>query len=181
MNTLHQCPLEARHAYSTHSSPWRRAERPSSSANRHPGEEGSVADRTHRQPNIAITLERERTCWSCSTVVPTRRPDVVRSLAARYPTLDVARDRFADRKGGAVRAGLTLGSEPFVAFVDADGSTAARQIDMLLDQCVRAGAAGAIGSRWIAGAAIGRKQPWRRRRGQPRFQPRGSRALRPTF
>jgi glycosyltransferase involved in cell wall biosynthesis len=88
---------------------------------------------------------------------------IVHALCARYPTLEIIEIPAPIGKGGAVRAGLTLGAEPFVAFADADGSASARQIDLLLQHCALGGAAGAIGSRWIGGATIGRRQPFRRR------------------
>jgi glycosyltransferase involved in cell wall biosynthesis len=89
--------------------------------------------------------------------------EVVRTLQMRYPALDAIEIPTPIGKGGAVRAGLTLGDEPFVAFADADGSAAARQIELLLERCAEDGVAGAIGSRWIAGATIGRKQTLQRR------------------
>ncbi len=88
---------------------------------------------------------------------------VVRALEPRFPTLEIIEIPAPIGKGGAVRAGLTLGDEPFVAFADADGSAAARQIEALLAHCREPGVAGAIGSRWIEGATIGRKQSLRRR------------------
>ena len=92
-----------------------------------------------------------------------RTGEVVRALQARFSTLDAIEIPAPIGKGGAVRAGMTLGDEPFVAFADADGSAAALQIELLLERCAEQGVAGAIGSRWIAGATIGRKQPLRRR------------------
>jgi glycosyltransferase involved in cell wall biosynthesis len=89
--------------------------------------------------------------------------EVLRGLQERYETLDTLEIPAPIGKGGAVRAGLTFGDEPFVAFADADGSAAARQIEFLLERCASEDVAGAIGSRWIEGATIGRRQPLRRR------------------
>ena len=89
--------------------------------------------------------------------------DIVRSLARRYATIELLEITKKIGKGGAVRAGLTLGNEPYVAFVDADGSTAADQVDFLLETCRTRKLSGAIGSRWMAGSRIARKQPLQRR------------------
>ncbi len=88
---------------------------------------------------------------------------LTRSLARLYPTVELLEIRQRIGKGGAVRAGLTLGSEPYVAFIDADGSTAANQLDVLLHACVERKLSGAIGSRWLPGSRIARKQPLQRR------------------
>lgn len=88
---------------------------------------------------------------------------VARSLARRYPTVELLEIRHQIGKGGAVRAGLTLGSEPYVAFIDADGSTTADQLDVLYQACVERKLSGAIGSRWLPGSRIARKQPFQRR------------------
>jgi glycosyltransferase involved in cell wall biosynthesis len=89
--------------------------------------------------------------------------EVTRSLARRYPTLELLEISQRIGKGGAVRAGLTFGNEPYVAFMDADGSTAPDQIDVLLQTCVEQKLAGAIGSRWLPESRIARRQPLRRR------------------
>jgi len=89
--------------------------------------------------------------------------DVTRSLARRYPTLELLEISQRIGKGGAVRAGLTFGNEPYVAFLDADGSTAPDQIEILLQTCIEHQLAGAIGSRWLPESRIARKQPLRRR------------------
>jgi dolichol-phosphate mannosyltransferase len=89
--------------------------------------------------------------------------EVVRRLARRYPTVELLDIPNKIGKGGAVRAGLTLGTEPYVAFVDADGSTAADQLDVLLKTCIARGLSGMIGSRWLPGSRIAPRQPLRRR------------------
>jgi glycosyltransferase involved in cell wall biosynthesis len=89
--------------------------------------------------------------------------EITRSLARRYPTLELLDISQRIGKGGAVRAGLTFGNEPYVAFMDADGSTAPDQIDILLQTCDEQKLAGAIGSRWLPESRIARKQPLRRR------------------
>lgn len=64
-------------------------------------------------------------------------------------------------KGGAVRAGFLLARAPLVGYVDADGSTPAREMRRLFGLLGDAHAA--IGSRWIAGARLDPPQPLVRR------------------
>ncbi len=92
-----------------------------------------------------------------------RTPDVVRQMAGRYSNLQLLVVAAPLGKGGAVRAGLTIGTEPYVAFVDADGSARPDQLDLLLQACRSQEVSGAIGSRWLRGSIIARKQPLRRR------------------
>ncbi len=92
-----------------------------------------------------------------------RTAEIVRSLIRRYDNLSLIEIEHAIGKGGAVRVGLMSGSEPFVGYSDADGSTSAIEFDALLETCNRQGTDGAIGSRWIRGANVTRKQPLLRR------------------
>ena len=89
--------------------------------------------------------------------------DVARSLARRFHTVKLLEIVHQIGKGGAVRAGLTFGTEPYVAFIDADGSTTADQLDILYHACIERKLSGAIGSRWLPGSRIARKQPLQRR------------------
>ncbi len=88
--------------------------------------------------------------------------DIVRSLQSEFPNLALIDIADPIGKGGAVRIGLKSGTEPFVGYADADDSASASQLDVLLQACARNGVAGAIGSRWIAGAQIRRRQPLKR-------------------
>ncbi len=88
---------------------------------------------------------------------------IIKRLSLEIANLELLEIEQAVGKGGAVRAGLTLGSEPFVAFVDADGSATADQLDVLLERCRDDGVCGVLGSRWLPESRIARKQPFRRR------------------
>lgn len=88
---------------------------------------------------------------------------VVQEMQRRYPNLKVLDIPSAIGKGGAVRAGLSTGLEPYVGFADADHSTSAREFDKLFDKCAREGLGGVIASRWLAGAIVHPRQPLFRR------------------
>lgn len=89
--------------------------------------------------------------------------DVVEALMTRYANLQVMVINGRIGKGGAIRAGLNVGSEQFVGFVDADGSTDAVEFGRLFEACVTLGTDGVIGSRWMPGAVVEPAQPALRR------------------
>lgn len=88
---------------------------------------------------------------------------VIRNLMNRHPNLDLIVINGRVGKGGAIRAGLKTGNEPYVGFADADGSTSAREFARLFEKCARGGNDGCIGSRWLPGAQVEPRQPLRRR------------------
>ncbi len=88
--------------------------------------------------------------------------ELVRSLQNVYENLALIDIADPIGKGGAVRIGFKSGTEPFVGYADADGSACASQLDALLQRCRQDEIAGVIGSRWIAGAKITRRQPMKR-------------------
>ena len=88
---------------------------------------------------------------------------VIRNLMNQYPNLDLVVINGRVGKGGAIRAGLKTGNEPYVGFADADGSTSAREFARLFEKCARGGNDGCIGSRWLPGAQVEPRQPLRRR------------------
>jgi glycosyltransferase involved in cell wall biosynthesis len=92
-----------------------------------------------------------------------RTADIVRELMRDFDNLSLIEIKHAIGKGGAVRVGLKSGSEPFIGYTDADGSTTPSEFDSLLQVCLSVGSDGAIGSRWIAGANVTRRQPFMRR------------------
>jgi glycosyltransferase involved in cell wall biosynthesis len=92
-----------------------------------------------------------------------RTAEIVRELMREFTNLSLIEIKHAIGKGGAVRVGLKSGSEPFVGYTDADGSTTAAEFDSLMQVCRTVGCDGAIGSRWIRGANVTRKQPLLRR------------------
>jgi glycosyltransferase involved in cell wall biosynthesis len=89
--------------------------------------------------------------------------EIVRGFMGRFENLRLIEIQRAIGKGGAVRVGLKTGDEPYIGFTDADGSTTAADFDSLLQTCRETGSDGAIGSRWIRGASVKRRQPLRRR------------------
>jgi len=92
-----------------------------------------------------------------------RTADVVESVAARRPDLQIRCLRFDHRlgKGGGVLAGLTAARAPLVGYCDADGSTSIREMHRLFSEV--SSADGAIGSRWIPGSTLTIRQGWMRR------------------
>jgi dolichol-phosphate mannosyltransferase len=66
-------------------------------------------------------------------------------------------------KGGALRAASLLCETPYVAFVDADGSTSAAECARLFEVLKESGASGVIGSRWLDPTTVGTAQPLARR------------------
>jgi hypothetical protein len=88
---------------------------------------------------------------------------VVRGLMASNPNLELVETHLAIGKGGAVRVGLARGNEPYVAFLDADGSASAATLDHLLERLRAERAAAAIGSRWLPASKIVQLQSVSRR------------------
>jgi glycosyltransferase involved in cell wall biosynthesis len=88
----------------------------------------------------------------------------VRELCAVHENLTVLDIEEPIGKGGALRAGLTTaGREPYVAFLDADGSASPTELEKLLTVCLQSGIDGAIGSRWLPQSRIKRRQSLSRR------------------
>ncbi|HEY5426280.1 MAG TPA: glycosyltransferase [Candidatus Tumulicola sp.] len=86
---------------------------------------------------------------------------VVSDLRGAYPNLVAIEIPDAVGKGGAVRAGFLLARADVVGYVDADGSTPAREMRRL---CEAVGEGdGVIGSRWLRGSVVAIRQPWARR------------------
>jgi glycosyltransferase involved in cell wall biosynthesis len=88
---------------------------------------------------------------------------IVRALQDAYPNLGFIDVPGRIGKGGAVRVGFCTGSESFVGFVDADGSTNATEFSRLFERLRASGKDAVIGSRWIPGAVVDPPQPLSRR------------------
>ena len=88
---------------------------------------------------------------------------LVERLQAHYPNLALVDIGGLIGKGGAVRVGFATGTECFVGFTDADGSTPAAEFMRLFRICEQSREIGVIGSRWKPGAVVDLKQPWKRR------------------
>lgn len=89
--------------------------------------------------------------------------DAVRRLQTEFANLSLIDIPNAIGKGGAVRVGLSTGDEPFVGFVDADGSTGAREFVRLFDALRNSTADAVIGSRWLPDSEVKPRQRFVRR------------------
>jgi len=88
----------------------------------------------------------------------------VQTLREVMPRLRVLRGRENRGKGDAVRRGMLAASGRCRVMVDADGSTSADQLGRLLAPVQEGRAEVSIGSRYIQGGVVARRQPWFRRR-----------------
>lgn len=86
---------------------------------------------------------------------------IVRMLQPQFENLRLIEIPAAIGKGGAVRVGLAAAGEPYVGFIDADGSTPAAEFARLYEQ--RGESDAVIGSRWLPGARLEPRQPIARR------------------
>ena len=66
-------------------------------------------------------------------------------------------------KGMALLKGISLSKGEYVAYVDADGSTPPDQLLKLMEELPRSNYSAVIGSRWMKGSVMLKKQPLRRR------------------
>lgn len=85
------------------------------------------------------------------------------ALAQRIPNLRVIASTPNRGKGAAVRIGMLAARGRCRVMYDADGSMPATELPKLLAPIVDGGADVAIGSRYAAGAAVGKTQPLYRR------------------
>ena len=92
-----------------------------------------------------------------------RTREIVEEFITLHPAVHLRLLAFPKRlgKGGAVVAGMKAATTPFVGFMDADGSTPLSQMTLLFTQLEDCDVA--LGSRWVNGAIIGRKQGLARR------------------
>jgi dolichol-phosphate mannosyltransferase len=83
---------------------------------------------------------------------------VITSYAAAHPEIKITCLAYERRlgKGGAVLAGLRAAHTPFVGFMDADGSTKLGQMEALFQKL--GSVDGVIGSRWVTGALLTKRQ-----------------------
>ncbi len=86
---------------------------------------------------------------------------VVQRLAKKYPQLKYRSFRKALGKGGGIIEGMKLVTGELVVYVDADGATPPEEIVNLAKKIGNYD--GVMGSRWIKGARVGKKQPLGRR------------------
>lgn len=89
--------------------------------------------------------------------------ELVEALAQKYRNLQLLVINGRIGKGGAIRAGLNIGAEDYVGFVDADGSTGASEFARLYDQCIVRNSDAVIGSRWLQESVVMPRQPFYRR------------------
>ena len=89
-------------------------------------------------------------------------PEVVEKFAKQYPQI-IHSDKYArvfTGKGGALIEGFEIAKGDHIGFVDADGSTPPEYFYDLYHNIENKD--GAIASRWIQGAEIGKKQTFKR-------------------
>lgn len=79
---------------------------------------------------------------------------IVHEAQKEFQNLEIIEIRRRVGKGCAVRAGFQTGTEAFVGFTDADGSTSAAEFDRVYRSLRNCGADGAIASRWLADSKI---------------------------
>lgn len=88
---------------------------------------------------------------------------VVKRLKGDFSDLQLLEIPARIGKGGAVRAGFATAREPYVGFVDADGSTRAGEFARMHRALAESGDDALIGSRWLPGAVVTpRQKPLRR-------------------
>ncbi|HEX5275342.1 MAG TPA: dolichyl-phosphate beta-glucosyltransferase [Candidatus Rubrimentiphilum sp.] len=80
--------------------------------------------------------------------------NVVRQAQREFNNLEILEIRRRVGKGGAVRAGFQTGTEPFLGFTDADGSTSAVEFERLYRSLRDGDADAVIGSRWLPDSRI---------------------------
>jgi glycosyltransferase involved in cell wall biosynthesis len=88
---------------------------------------------------------------------------VIEGLMQRFSNLQLVVINARIGKGGAIRAGLNIGDEKYVGFVDADGSTDAAEFARLFRCCEEEQVDGVIGSRWLPDSVVYPKQSLKRR------------------
>jgi dolichol-phosphate mannosyltransferase len=91
-----------------------------------------------------------------------RTADRIREFASLHPARSIRLLEFGERlgKGGGVIAGMLNATTSYVGFMDADGSTPAKEMNRLFE-CID-GADGVIGSRWLKDSDVQVKQSfWR--------------------
>ncbi len=86
-----------------------------------------------------------------------------RDLQSEFPNLSLIDIPNAIGKGGAVRVGMSTGNEPFVGFVDADGSTSAREFARLFEALRNSSSDAVVGSRWLPESKVDPRQSFARR------------------
>jgi dolichol-phosphate mannosyltransferase len=111
----------------------------------------------NEEERIAPMFDRIRTFEGEFIVVcdgNDRTPDVVRTIAASRPDLNIRCLQFPQRlgKGGGVIEGMKTARGKCVGYLDADGSTDIGEMMKLFLQL--AAYDGAIGSRWVGGAVL---------------------------
>jgi len=92
-----------------------------------------------------------------------RTPDIVNDFSTRHPEITIRLEQHKKRqgKGKAIIEGFRMATTPVVGFMDADGSTGMKEMELLIARIN--GADGAIGSRWLPGSDLPRSQGLSRR------------------
>lgn len=88
-------------------------------------------------------------------------PKIVERLSKKYDCIRHIHPGIKLGKGGAIIEGFKLASGDIIGFVDADCSTPAASIKLLIENLNDCD--GVIASRWANGSTVGKKQPFARR------------------
>ncbi len=88
---------------------------------------------------------------------------LLQRLADQIPNLRVVASKPNRGKGSAVRIGMLAARGAIRLMCDADGSMPPEEMPLLLERIEAGDAEIAIGSRYVEGARVARKQPWYRR------------------
>lgn len=113
------------------------------------------------------TFSRDVEFWVVLNGCRDRTREVVESFALRFPNLHFVDISAAIGKGGAIIEGFRRASGDVVAYVDADGSTKAGELQRLLGEM--GDADGVIASRWIPGATVRNRKSIMRKIGSRGF------------
>ena len=124
------------------------------------------AERLGRMLNRYAPFFQRRYGAACEVwiVVNGSRDDtaaIASDYAGRFPQIRVLIEPRPIGKGGAIMLGFARASGRLVGFVDADGSTPPEAFQELAERIGPAGAV--IASRWMPGARVSPRQPWKRR------------------
>ena len=87
-----------------------------------------------------------------------RTSDLIMDFSSRNPAVHIQLEHHGKRrgKGKAILEGLRMADTPIIGFMDADGSTSLQEMERLVSQINDAD--GVIGSRWLSGSELPRKQ-----------------------
>lgn len=84
--------------------------------------------------------------------------EIVKKLMKEYKNISYINIKEAIGKGGAIIEGFKKAQGNYISFIDADSSAEPEQLQKLYEELQNSNYAGIIGSRWIKGAKITKRQ-----------------------